>query len=93
MCHVGLVTDLQLLVFLLGVLLNITIGTELLRVRLGMFSDVYKSKTSGLLGNFNGNANDDFIPRGLTTSLNNPDEQTIFEQFGQTCKYAVSNNL
>ena len=46
----------------------------------------YKRRTSGLLGNFNDNPEDDFTPRGETTPLpSNITDREIFE-FGKTCK-------
>ena len=47
----------------------------------------YQTKTSGLMGNFNNDQNDDFIPRGETNPLPaNINDSQIFE-FGKTCKY------
>ena len=67
---------------------NVTIGEGLLLIRLGMFTDAFRGITTGLLGNFNKNPADDYIPRNSVISLASPDEQTLYEQFGLTCKYS-----
>ena len=48
----------------------------------------YEGKVRGLMGNFNGNPDDDYLPRGATTSLpSNANDSTIFHNFGKTCKF------
>ena len=45
--------------------------------------------TRGLLGNFNGNASDDFVyPDGVTVLENNATDSMI-HTFGQQCKYMI----
>ena len=47
----------------------------------------YQTNTSGLMGNFNNDPNDDFIPRGETNSLPaNINDSQIFE-YGKTCEH------
>ena len=47
----------------------------------------WKGSTKGLLGNYNGNKNDDFVPRGADTSLPGTiTDRSIHFQFAQTCE-------
>ena len=47
----------------------------------------YRSKTQGLMGNFNGDMSDDLTPRGRGRSLPlNSTLREIHEQFGVTCE-------
>ena len=47
----------------------------------------YQTNTSGLMGNFNNDPNDDFIPRGETNALPaNINDSQIFK-YGKTCEY------
>jgi hypothetical protein len=65
----------------------VTVGTGLLQMSLGLPS-TYQNITTGLLGNFNGNATDDFLPRYKATPLpDSANESEIFTFFGQTCEY------
>ena len=49
----------------------------------------YQTKTSGLMGNFNNDPNDDFIPRGETNALPaNINDSQIFE-YGKTCEHQL----
>lgn len=66
-----------------GVMVNISLGMRLLAISISLHES-YKNTAVGLLGNFNGNDSDDFIPRGSVNPLNNPNERTIFHEFGQT---------
>lgn len=47
----------------------------------------FQNSTSGLLGTFNGNPNDDFRTRSGTV-LNLSSEREIYEQFGLQCKFS-----
>lgn len=52
-----------------------------------VLGNTYQSSLEGLLGNFNGDSTDDFVPRSSSTPI--PDassEREIFVQFAQTCK-------
>jgi len=40
----------------------------------------------GLLGNYNGDASDDFISRNGETIDANSNEETIYYKFGETCE-------
>ena len=65
--------------------MNITLANGML----GINALVPKTlnKTRGLMGNFNGDPNDDYIPRDSKTPLaSNSTEQQIFFDFGKTCK-------
>ena len=67
--------------------MNITTGVRMLTISTAV-PVIFKEKTYGLLGSFNDNPDDDFIPRGETTSLPaNITDRQIFE-FGKTCKNA-----
>ena len=54
----------------------------------------FTGKTSGLMGNFNGNTSDDLMPKGggepipLNSSL-----EVIHEQFGITCEIIIVKNI
>lgn len=72
----------------LGISVNITEADGLLTMT-AVVPDIYMGNTSGLMGNFNGNPNDDFIKRGTSTSLpSNSTDREIFD-FGKTCKNSV----
>ena len=50
-------------------------------------SDNYYRNTQGLLGQYNGNKDDDFLPKNSTTSLLlNSTLEEIHDKFGLTCK-------
>ena len=67
--------------------MNITEANGLLTIATLIPQD-YEGNTSGLFGNFNGNPDDDFLPRGATTPLaSNANDSTIFFNFGKTCKF------
>ena len=47
----------------------------------------WKGQTKGLLGNFNGNQSDEFVPRGKTEPLSGRiSDRNLHWKFGQTCK-------
>jgi len=48
--------------------------------------DFTDSQVRGLLGNFNGLAGDDLISRNGQTLSSNATEETIYFNFGETCK-------
>ena len=71
--------------FVLGISINITLANGMLGIKT-IIPGSFKEKTKGLMGNFNGNSNDDYIPRGSNTPLaSNSKEEQIFE-FGKTCE-------
>ena len=54
----------------------------------------WQNNTTGLLGNFNGNKSDDFIPRGSKTAISgNKTDRNIHFKFAQTCKSKSTLNL
>ena len=51
----------------------------------------FQGRTSGLMGNYNGDPSDDFLPRNGSTPLSvNASNKEIHEQFGITCKLFMS---
>ncbi|KAH3701431.1 hypothetical protein DPMN_076419 [Dreissena polymorpha] len=52
---------------------------------IAMPNTLKNKNTVGLLGNYNDNDKDDFIPRGANTSLSSPSERQVFENFGSKC--------
>ena len=66
--------------------MNITEANGLLTIAT-LIPGNYNGKTSGLMGNFNGDPDDDLLPRGETTPLpSNSNDSTVF-QFGKTCRF------
>jgi len=57
-----------------------------LDVAVALPSELINSSVRGLLGNFNGFANDDLISRSGHTVSSNATEQTIYFNFGETCE-------
>ncbi|XP_060592999.1 uncharacterized protein LOC132747595 [Ruditapes philippinarum] len=67
-----------------GVLMNITKSAGLLSSIFSIDAR-HKTHTSGLLGNFNGDASDDLIPRNSQTPIpSSSNEEAIFLNFGKT---------
>ena len=51
-------------------------------------SNEFRGHTRGLMGNYNGNASDDLIPKGSRTPISSRStQQAIHEQFGVTCEW------
>ena len=47
----------------------------------------WQGRTTGLLGNYNGNKSDDYIPRGRTRAVSDEEsDRFIHFEFGLTCK-------
>ena len=63
-----------------------TLGARMLTIQIGAPSEALEYTTKGLLGNFNGDPSDDFMSRNNTMYANNSSEETLFHNFGQTCK-------
>lgn len=57
-------------------------------------SEEYKGQVQGLMGNCDGDPNNDFILPNGTVLQNNMTEsgRTIFENFGRHCKYGLFKN-
>ena len=54
----------------------------------------WKSYTKGLLGNFNGNKSDDFIPRGSKAAISGGEsDRNVHFKFAQTCKSKSNLNF
>ena len=71
------------IVFENGISVTVNVSVGILHYTIAMPNN-FANLTKGLLGNFNGNSNDDFLsPNG--TQYNASDERSIF-QFGETCK-------
>ena len=71
---------------LLGWTFVVTLGARMLTVQVGAPTDALEYNTKGLLGNLNNDPNDDFISRNNTLYANSSSEETLFHDFGQTCK-------
>ena len=70
-----------------GITINVTAG--ILNFVLSLPSS-FKTQTRGLLGNYNGDRVDEFIPRHQNSTLSDSiSDQEIHELFGQTCKLSV----
>ena len=78
-------------VFSSGVYVEVRAANGILSTLLVSLADSYRSQTSGLMGNYNGDMSDDLRPRGapvsipLTSSL-----MDIHNLFGVTCKSAMT---
>ena len=77
-------------VFSSGVYVEVRAANGILSTLLVSLADGYRSRTTGLMGNYNGDMSDDLLPRGanvpipLTSSL-----RDIHNQFGVTCKSII----
>lgn len=73
-------------------MVNVTVSVGLLHMSLGM-PDEHKDNVIGLLGNFNDDPSDDYIPQNSNTPLPaNASERDIFFDFGQTCMFLLTVN-
>ena len=74
-----------------GVTINVTAGIPNFVLSL---PSSFKNQTRGLLGNYNGDKMDDFIPRNQDNALSDSiSDQDIHEMFGQTCMFSrIQNN-
>ena len=74
------------LVFLSGIQLNMSMGYKSLAISVAMHTD-YLRMTRGLLGNFDGDKENDFIlPNGTILNSSLTDEE-IYRDFGVKCTY------
>ena len=74
-----------------GISVTVTLLSGLLNV-VAVLPQDFMGLTQGLLGNFNGNATDDFIyPNG--TMLDNSATDRMIHDFGQTCKPLRSHDF
>ena len=81
-------------VFSSGVYVEVRAANGILSTLLVSLADGYRSRTSGLMGNYNGDRSDDLLPQGssafvpLTSSL-----RDIHYRFGITCKSVLSMQI
>ena len=77
-------------VFASGVYVEVRAANGILSTLLFSLAETYRSQSSGLMGNFNGDQLDDLEPRGPDTYLPlNSSLQTIHNIFGITCKSII----
>ena len=70
-----------------GITINVTAGIPNFVLSL---PSSFKNQTRGLLGNYNGDKMDDFIPRNQDNALSDSIlDQDIHKMFGQTCMLLV----
>ena len=68
-----------------GISLAVTVRLKSLALSLTVPA-TFRNKTRGLLGNFNGIKDDDFILPNETSIGPNPSERQIYEMFGPACE-------
>ena len=72
-----------------GITINVTAGIPNFVLSL---PSSFKNQIQGLLGNYNGDKMDEFIPRHQDNALlDSISDQEIHEMFGQTCKLTCCN--
>ena len=77
-------------VFSSGVYVEVRASNGILSTLLVSLADSYRSQTSGLMGNYNGDMSDDLLPRGASTPLPLTSSlRDIHNRFGVTCKSAM----
>lgn len=70
-----------------GAFIKVQANNGFISVLIVSLPDEFRGLTRGLMGNFNGNMNDDLIPNGGGPALPlNSSLQTIHDNFGLTCK-------
>ncbi|KAI8778024.1 fibrillin-3, partial [Biomphalaria glabrata] len=72
--------------------LNFFVGVKNLEISVDI-PKMYKDKTSGLMGNFNGNPDDDFKLQNGTILSPNSTERVIYETFGREWDVTTSNTI
>ena len=66
---------------------NVSMGVGMLKMSLGLPGS-YRAQTQGLLGDFDGDSQNDLKPRDSSTHIAaTSTERQVFAEFGQTCKY------
>lgn len=74
-----------------GTNIKIQVENGIISVMLVTVAEQYRSLTRGLMGNFNGNQRDEFIPKGSTGSISvDSSKEEIFD-FGNTCNLISSS--
>ena len=69
-----------------GANIRIQVENGIISVMLITLPEKYRSLTRGLMGNFNGDVKDDFIPKGSTASISLESSAEEIFSFGKTCK-------
>ena len=69
-----------------GSSIEIRVENNIVSVMLVSLTNQYRSLTSGLMGNYNGDDTDDLTPRGSSSNI--PVDSTMQEifEFGSTCR-------
>ena len=81
--------DTILCVYSNGIGISVKISNEILNFVL-VLPTVYMSRTRGLLGNYNGESGDEFVPRGSSSPLSDElTDRQIHYQFAQTCEFIL----
>ena len=70
-----------------GVNVRIQVENSIISVMLVTLPEKYRSLTRGLMGNFNGDESDDFIPKGSTASIPVDSSAEDIFSFGNTCEF------
>lgn len=74
-----------LFILLSGISVGVTLGIRMLSVSVSLTDDL-KTLPKGLLGNFDGNATNDFVLPDGTILSNNMTDREIFTGFGEKCE-------
>ena len=70
-----------------GVHIDIKVENGIISILSITLPQTYKSKTTGLMGNYNGDPTDDLLPRGKVEPISSSsDVEEIHKNFGVTCK-------
>ncbi|XP_023930884.1 uncharacterized protein LOC106158645 [Lingula anatina] len=75
-----------------GVTVNVTKGVGLLMFAV-VVPDEYKSNTTGLMGNYDGNVNNDLEARNGTILASNATESDIYNYFGETWRISQAESI
>ena len=82
-------SDSILCVYSNGIGISVKISNGILNFVL-VLPTVYMSRTRGLLGNYNGETGDEFVPRGSSSPLSDElTDRQIHYQFAQTCEFVL----
>lgn len=68
-----------------GFNIEIRVDNGIVSVMLVSLPSQYRSLTAGLMGNYNGDDNDDLIPRSSTASISADSSMEQIFEFGSTC--------
>lgn len=77
----------MILISFTGISINVSLGINMLTVGLAV-PDRFKGNVSGLVGNYDGNKDNDFqLPDGRVLTPSEVDtERKIYDNFGQKCE-------